>query len=154
SWSLVSGNVTGTSYVWAAPPEPTQNGRLRVVLFDALGVMGYDSSDGPFTVRTSTTGIGEGLPTVHRLYQNSPNPFQGATRAAFDLPEGGKVTLKVFDLSGRVVRVLAENWYPAGNHEVRWNAQDAAGHAVAGGIYFLHLDAGSFSDTKRMYLRK
>jgi len=103
---------------------------------------------------TSTTGVADALPTVHRLYQNSPNPFQRATRTAFDLPEPGKVTLKVFDLSGREVRVLADAWYPAGNHEVIWNARDAAGHPVAGGIYFLHMEVGSFEATKRMYLRK
>ena len=103
---------------------------------------------------TSTTGVADALPTVHRLYQNSPNPFQRGTRTAFDLPEPGKVTLKVFDLSGREVRVLADAWYPAGNHEVIWNARDAAGHPVAGGIYFLHMEVGSFEATKRMYLRK
>jgi Subtilase family/Fervidolysin N-terminal prodomain/Abnormal spindle-like microcephaly-assoc'd, ASPM-SPD-2-Hydin/HYDIN/CFA65/VesB-like, Ig-like domain/FlgD Ig-like domain/Viral BACON domain len=154
NWSVVDDHLTGQSYVWAVPLEPTQNGRLRVVLVDGNGVMGYDSSDGPFIVQTSTTGIAETLPTVHRLYQNSPNPFQGATRTAFDLPEPGKVTLKVFDLSGREVRVLADEWYPAGNHEVSWNARDAAGNPIAGGIYFLHIQAGSFSDTKRMYLQK
>jgi flagellar hook assembly protein FlgD len=116
--------------------------------------MGYDSSDGPITVKVATTGIADALPTVHRLYQNSPNPFQGATRAAFDLPEAGKVTLKVFDLNGREVRVLANDWYPAGNHEVSWNARDAAGNSVAGGIYFLHMQTGTFEATKRMYLRK
>jgi len=94
------------------------------------------------------------MPTQYRLHQNAPNPFRGATWASFDLPEPGHVMLKVFDLTGRVVRVLADDDYPAGTHDVSWNATDAGGKPIAGGIYFLHVNAGSFSDTKRMYLQK
>ena len=104
--------------------------------------------------RLRSTGIGDLPPIGYRLYTNSPNPFRGATRVAFDLPEPGHVTLKVFDLSGRVVRVLANGEYPAGNHEVSWNARDAAGGQVAGGVYFLHMQSGSFTDTRRLYLQK
>jgi hypothetical protein len=154
TWAMVADQVTGESYSWAVPQEATQNGRIRVVLFDAQGVMGYDTSDGPFTVSTATTGLPETIPMRHRLYQNSPNPFRGATRVTFDLPEEGKVTLKVFDLNGRVVRVLADEWYPAGKHEVPWNALDAGGKSVSAGMYFLHIAAGSFTDAKRMYLQR
>jgi len=154
SWSLIADRVTGQTYVWAAPQEPTENGRIRVVLVDDQGAMGYDSSDGPFTVLASSTGLPESLPTSYALHQNSPNPFQQSTRVAFDLPEAGKVTLKVFDLSGRVVRALVDDPYPAGTHEVSWNATDAGGKPVAAGIYFLRINAGSFSDSKRMYLRR
>jgi hypothetical protein len=154
TWNLVADHIEGTSYVWEAPPEPTDSGRLRVVLLDDAGVMGYDSSDGPFAVRTTTTGIDEPTPTVSRLYQNSPNPFRSATRVSFDIAEAAQVTLKVFDLTGREVRVLATDWYPAGRHEVSWDAQDGAGHPVSGGIYFLRLTAGSFTETHRMYLQK
>ena len=104
--------------------------------------------------RLTSTGIGDPLPTGYRLYPNSPNPFQDATRVAFDLPEPGRVTLKVFDVSGRVVRILANGDYPAGNHEVSWNARDAAGLPVAQGIYFVSMQSGSFTDTRRLYLQK
>jgi hypothetical protein len=99
------------------------------------------------------SGIGERIPAEYRLYPNAPNPFHGATRVAFDLPEPGKVALRIYDLCGRLVRVLADDWYPAGNHQVSWNTRDTAGAPVAGGIYFLHLKAGSFHDTRRMYLK-
>jgi len=153
SWNLIADQLTGQSYVWAAPTEPTENGRLRVVLVDDVGMMGYDSSDGPFVVG-SATGVGDVPPTVHRLYQNSPNPFAAATRTAFDLPVEGRVTVEVFDLTGRKVRALADDWYPAGKHDVSWDGRDAVGRSLAGGIYFLHMKAGLFSDTKRMYLQR
>jgi len=100
------------------------------------------------------TGVDEIVPATYRLYPCAPNPFRSATRIAFEVPEPGKVALQVYDLRGRLVRVLADDWYPAGDHEVSWEARDSAGVPVAGGIYFLHMTAGPFSDTRRMYLRK
>jgi hypothetical protein len=150
---LAADNVAGTSYVWAAPADPTTNGRLRVVLIDGDGVLGYDSSDDVFAVRSST-GVGDAIPTVRRLYQNSPNPFSNVTHVRFDTPEAGLVLVKVFDLTGREVRLLADTWYPSGSHEVSWDARDATGHLVAEGIYFLRFQAGAFIDTKRMYLQR
>lgn len=100
------------------------------------------------------SGIGESVPAAYRLYPNAPNPFQGDTRVTFDVPEPSHVALQVYDLRGRLVRVLADAWYPAGTHHVSWNARDTAGAPAAGGIYFLRLKAGAFQDTRRMYLRK
>jgi len=153
TWAMVADHVTSQSYVWAMPRDATQNGRLRVVLFDAQGVMGYDTSDGPFTI-SAATAVGPTMPTQFRLYQNAPNPFRVATRALFDLPQPEHVTIKVFDLNGRIVRVLVDDDYPAGRHEAPWKALDAGGKAVSAGIYFLNIAAGSFTDTKRMYLQK
>jgi flagellar hook capping protein FlgD len=153
SWAQVGDHVFGESYVWAVPQELTEAGRLRVVLVDAEGTMGYDSTDGPFTVR-SATGIGDSHPMAVRFYPSAPNPFRGATKATFDLPEPVRVTIKVFDLGGRVVRVLADEAFPAGTHSVSWNARDASGDPVSAGIYFMHVQAGSFAGTQRMYLQK
>ena len=154
TWSLVADHVTGENYVWAVPAELTPNGRLRVVLVDAQGVMGYDTTDGPFAIGAAT-GVEDGVvPATYRLYPGSPNPFRGATRAAFDLRESGQVMIRIFDLNGRVVRVLADQWYPAGRHEVSWDAQNASGDPVSAGIYFMHMQSGSFAGTQRMYLQK
>jgi hypothetical protein len=101
-----------------------------------------------------STGIGDLPPPGYRLHPNSPNPFRRVTRVAFDMPDPGRVTLEIFDLSGRMVRVLADRHYPAGTHEVSWNARDASGEPVAAGIYFLKMQSGSFTDTQRLYLQK
>ena len=102
----------------------------------------------------SSTGVENVVPSVHRLYQNSPNPFRETTRVAFDLPVSSDVKLEVFDLAGRRVQELGNGTYPAGHHEVSWDARDAAGRSVVSGIYFLRLEAGSFAETKRMYLSR
>ena len=119
----------------------------------SLGRAGFGAPGlNPCTLTQS--GIGDKVPAGYRLYPNAPNPFHGATQIAFDVPKPGNVALQVYDLRGRLVSVLADDWYPMGSHQVDWNARDTFGAPVAGGIYFLHLRAGSFSDTRRMYLRK
>jgi hypothetical protein len=84
-----------------------------------------------------------------------PNPFNPRTTIAFDLPEPGLVTLRVFDVAGRIVRELigAEDHTP-GRHEVVWNGRDDAGRQVASGTYFGRLELGQYTETKRMVMIK
>jgi len=89
------------------------------------------------------------------MAQNHPNPFNPQTTIAFELPKRESVTLQVFDMSGRLVRnlITAEPHTP-GRHEVVWNGRDDSGRQVASGTYFYRLEAGSYSETKRMVLIK
>jgi len=84
-----------------------------------------------------------------------PNPFNPKTTIAFDLPRRELVNLRVFDMTGHLVKelVIGEEC-PPGRHEVVWNGRDNVGRQVASGTYFYRLEAGSFSETKRMVLIK
>jgi hypothetical protein len=86
------------------------------------------------------------------LEQNGPNPFAAATAIRFRIPAASKVRLEVFDVSGRLVKVLAEGKYPAGVHAVAWDKRDAAGRAASAGVYFYRLEAGTFRDQRKMVL--
>ncbi len=90
-----------------------------------------------------------------RLHGNFPNPFNPQTTIEFEMPSREAVTLRVFDMSGRLVKELAgaEELHP-GRHEVVWNGRDDAGRQVASGTYFYRLEAGRYSETKRMVLVK
>ena len=79
-----------------------------------------------------------------------PNPFQARTRIAFDLPRDAPVSLEVFDVTGRLVRTLANESMAAGAYEVSWNGADNSGQQVAAGVYLYRLRAGSFEATRRM----
>jgi hypothetical protein len=83
------------------------------------------------------------------LLGNYPNPFNPTTTISFSLPDAGKVNLSVFDISGRLVAMLANGWRDAGYHEVTFDASD-----LALGIYFYRIEAGDFSDVKKMVLVK
>jgi hypothetical protein len=89
-----------------------------------------------------------------RLEQNSPNPFNPTTAIRFSLASRENVTVAVYDLSGRLVRTLLKGARETGNHVVTWDGRDNAGTNVASGVYFYRLDAGKFSDTKKMVLLK
>jgi len=155
TWEVIAQGVTGaTVYNWTLPEEPTEDALIRVYLFDNQGVMGYDTSDGPFIVGESILGVGGPTPLVHALRQNAPNPFTSATRIAFDLPEQGHVDLRIYDVQGRLVRILKDNVVPAGSYDVFWDGRDDGGVSVASGIYFYHLRADKFSATKRMTVIK
>jgi hypothetical protein len=93
--------------------------------------------------------------SAFRLQQNVPNPFNPVTKIAFDVPSGGAiVALRIYDVSGRLVRTLVDGYKPAGTRSVSWYGRDDQGRPVASGIYFYHLTAPSFSERKKMVLFK
>ena len=89
------------------------------------------------------------------LHQNRPNPFNPMTTIRFDLPRNTFVTLRIFDLSGRLVKTLVSGELKeAGPHEADWNGRDESGRKVAAGVYSFHLDAEGFTENKSMMLVK
>jgi hypothetical protein len=101
------------------------------------------------------TGIGDDMvPTKFELYPNRPNPFNPTTTIAYDLPQGIKVSLVVYDVHGRQVRELVNGTQPAGRHQMVWDGRNASSNQVASGVYFYRLTAGQFTQTKKMVLLK
>jgi hypothetical protein len=92
------------------------------------------------------------MPDATFLAQNYPNPFNPVTEISFGLKEPANVSLRIYDAAGRLVRELAAGTHPAGMHHAIWNGRDASGAAVSSGIYFYKLDAGAFSQTRKIVL--
>jgi photosystem II stability/assembly factor-like uncharacterized protein len=88
----------------------------------------------------------EGVPELYRLEQNFPNPFNPSTTIVFHLPESGRVTVTLFDLLGREVRVLADADYGAGVHRVKF---DGSGLASGAYVYGLVVRGGNGAETFR-----
>ncbi len=94
-------------------------------------------------------------PARFALYQNLPNPFNPTTTIMFEVPtSGGHVKLSVYDVSGRLLRVLRDKHYDAGRYEAEWNGRDTRGQALPSGVYFYRLEAEGFGATKKMVLVK
>jgi cysteine-rich repeat protein len=83
-----------------------------------------------------------------------PSPFNPNTTITYRIPQAGYVELAIYDPAGRHVRTLVGHLMPAGEHEVQWDGQDAAGTRVASGVYLYRLQADDFAQTKRMVLLK
>jgi hypothetical protein len=97
---------------------------------------------------------GEQLPTVYALHQNYPNPFNPLTSLSYDLPEDAMVNITVFDMMGRVVRTLVNGQQSAGYKSLQWNGTNNSGHPISAGLYIYTIQAGEFSQTRKMILLK
>ncbi|TET24017.1 MAG: T9SS type A sorting domain-containing protein [Candidatus Stahlbacteria bacterium] len=115
-----------------------------------LGLAMADESEvllGPLSL-TSSEEVG--LPV---LEQNWPNPWADATEICYFLPKGvSSATLKVYDVSGKLVKTLASGPQDAGAHSVIWDGRDEQGQSVASGVYFYMLNTGDQKQTKKMLL--
>ena len=89
------------------------------------------------------------VPSVFTLEQNFPNPFNPSTTINWQTPIGSWQSLKVYDLLGREIATLVNEYKPAGNYEVNFNAEN-----LSSGIYYYTLTVESFTESKRMLLIK
>jgi hypothetical protein len=99
------------------------------------------------------------LPTYTVLLQNYPNPFNPETWIPFELAEGGKVTITIYDVHGQLVRTLSLGYVPAGVYQAKakaayWDGRNEAGERVASGVYFYNLQSGKLSAMKKMVILK
>jgi hypothetical protein len=86
---------------------------------------------------------------TYNLYQNYPNPFNTGTKIAFSLEKYERVEIKLYDILGREVRNILNDYLPAGWHEINFEAKD-----LATGMYFYKLKTGGFTSTKKLLLLK
>ncbi len=117
--------------------ELQANADTMAALYDRLpsGVNGGDA--------------GVSIPFRFALFQNHPNPFNPSTSVGFRLPVPGSVTVKVYDVMGREVAVLADRLFSAGSHRLEWNAT-----GFESGVYFCRIQAGDFTAVRKMVLMK
>jgi hypothetical protein len=101
---------------------------------------------------------GSDMPERFGFRECYPNPFASRAFIMYELPflpgDISTVRLRVFDLSGRMVRTLAEREYVPGYYTVTWDRQDRFGREVSDGIYFLRLEAGSYRATRKLAVIK
>ena len=93
--------------------------------------------------------IGNTIPDKYVLYQNYPNPFNPSTTIRFDIHKSGFTSLIVYDILGREVAVLANEFLKAGSYETEWFSGD-----YNSGVYFYKLITDGYVDVKKMVLLK
>jgi|GEM_PF-1140524 len=89
------------------------------------------------------------------LKQNYPNPFKEKTKISYYIGRRvSNVVLKLYDASGRVIRILVNESQPSGKYTVIWDGKDEKGRDVSSGVYFCELKAGDFRKTRKMIILK
>jgi Secretion system C-terminal sorting domain len=88
------------------------------------------------------------------LNQNYPNPFNPSTRIVYQLKKAAQVRLSVYDIAGREVNRLVDQYQSVGNYSVEWNSNPYNGQKMASGIYFARLTADNENTTRKMIMAK
>jgi hypothetical protein len=101
------------------------------------------------TLVTSIDASAAPAPLAFELLQNYPNPFNPSTTISYTLGQTGPVNLRIYDLLGKEVAVLVNEFQAAGNHQVQWTAE-----GLASGIYLYQLTSGTYSETRKLLLQK
>jgi hypothetical protein len=112
---------------------------------------GGDSGDDGSTGEDVVTGAGHALRAALSM---RPNPFNPTTTVFYAMPTAGDVSVRVYDIKGRLVQTLVNTSKPAGEYNVTWNGFNNKGEAVASGVYFLRLEAPGVSITRKAVMLK
>ncbi len=91
-------------------------------------------------------------PKAYRLAQNYPNPFNPSTTIKFGMKAKGLVTVRIYDVAGRLVRTLVNEVKDAGAYSAVWDGRNNLGANVASGIYFYRMETAGFQATKKLVL--
>ncbi len=94
------------------------------------------------------------IPVSYRLEQNYPNPFNPSTTITYALAKPGLTVLKIYDVLGKEVRLLVDEYRAAGEHTVQWDGKDHAGRSVVSGVYIVTIESGAFRASRRITLAK
>lgn len=93
-------------------------------------------------------------PATFALLQNVPNPFNPLTVIRYELPTPARVRIDVYNVSGRLVRTVVDEYQEAGYRRAVWDGTDSTGHSVASGVYMYEMRAADFVSRKMMVLLK
>jgi hypothetical protein len=93
-------------------------------------------------------------PARTELLGNTPNPFNPETVISYTLRESAPIRIAVYNLRGRLVRVLQDGVLPSGRYRVAWDGTDSRRLPVSSGVYFCRMVSGSYTATSRMALLK
>ena len=158
--------LTVQEEILPVPVEKNHAGSETMLLkFSVSGALPGAWADVPLTLKddkgncwalaltVTVAGKAEPRPEIiDALYDNFPNPFNPATTITYSIKSNGHTNLTIYNTLGQMVRTLVDTPQPAGVHKVQWNGCDEEGRQVASGVYFYRLNAGSFTQTRRMLL--
>lgn len=153
--NILARGRTDVDFNWVVPAGLPQYPRIYAVLDPDNAITEiHENNNKGFNIlgASAVSGVEEEryiIPAAYALYQSYPNPFNPSTTIKYSLPNSDIVSLKVFDILGREVAILLDEYKTAGTHAVEFNAS-----GLSSGVYFYQLHSGNFVETKKMVLIK
>ena len=145
-----NGNATGLAVY-----DVYENALIELITNNGVSAYSFEKIENdPVIPVRDTTAIANAIPDNFALYQNYPNPFNPTTTIRFDLPRDTKVNLAIYDISGRKIMTLVNDYVAAGYQEVVWNGTDMNGNPVSSGMYLYKLQSAEMVDIKKMTFLK
>ncbi|MGD0339767.1 MAG: T9SS type A sorting domain-containing protein [Bacteroidota bacterium] len=145
SWTRINDDKHQYGKINQIMGDPRVYGRCYVTPV-GRGILYGEPVDSTST-SVESKGVISNIPAEYGLFQNYPNPFNPSTVISYQLPVTGFVALKVYDVLGREVETLVNERQNAGSHSVTFNANN-----LPSGVYFYRMQAGSYSETKKLIL--
>ena len=152
-WSVIGtggGDMAG-AYKCGSTVGQTAAGQMTGTSYWAL--IGFWQPEAQSGVREQAQSPGQG-PLVTRLYTPQPNPARTHVAIRYSLAAEGLVTLRVHDLTGRVVRTLCASSMKRGTYSITWNGTDDRGREMARGVYFCRFTAADCRATEKLVLQR
>jgi hypothetical protein len=153
-WSvngIGGGEMSSSAYKCGSTAGQTAAGLITGPSYWAL--IGFWQTEGQVGVREQAYSPNQG-PLVTRLYVPQPNPFGAHLAIRYSLAAEGRVVLRVHDLTGRVVRTLANGVMRPGRYSLNWRGTDDRGRELARGVYFCRFSAGGYRATEKLVLQR
>jgi hypothetical protein len=150
--SIVKDSATNVgAFAWAIPSSLALDSTYKIRVTSVADSSVFSMSAGTFSVTSNSTAVEllDRVPIEFGLSQNYPNPFNPTTNIELRIATVELVTLKVFDVLGRDVATLVNEVRPPGVYTVRWDAS-----SLPSGVYYCRLQAGAFTESKKMVLMK
>jgi hypothetical protein len=143
-------SLSGKHWAWVEANVHSAGGDLEILAF------GYeDQPETPIQTGSCVTGVRENVPSLPlTLLQNSPNPFSTQTKIGFELPSAAAATIRIYDVSGRLVKRIERVDAHKGFNAILWDGRDESGRDVASGIYFYRLEALGATQSRRMVITR
>ncbi len=148
------GSLTKISFSTVNPPEVSHASLANVMITnshaDSLGVAiaNLDWSNKPILTASNNES------KSFLLCQNFPNPFNPTTRIAYRLNKAAQVRLSVYDITGREVNRLIDQYQYVGEYNVEWNSNTNSGQKLTSGMYFARLSVDNESVSRKMVMTK
>ncbi len=158
SFKQWTGNLAQTTYALTIGQDlPSDNAYDFSGVLDDIRIFDYpllpDSIKQYYDITTGTKdNQGTTLPTTNLIYQNYPNPFNGQTNIKFQINAASHVTLEIFNILGQRVAVLVDENKQPGYYTLHWEAKTDNGNKLSSGVYFIRLEVGNYTDTRKMVL--
>ena len=126
---------------------------------DQLESSSNRSNEEEITLNVLKSTLPERLPTQTKLLVNSPNPFNPETWIPFQLAQDAIVTAKIYDVTGKPIRMIELGHIPAGNYvetskAIYWDGRTKNGEYVSSGTYFYQIQAGDYTKIRKMVILK